>query len=165
LCTDVPGDLKENRQLFEAFLTDAQLQRSVLAAEVESGETTETVTMDAFWCIADHARFIELLTKYRWAEPNRTTLLSLELEFLRGGEAGDPRVDDWLILFPQVKKSQGDLWRFGTYEATTIKRATTGTGRYNVFTTSEDVKLAEYLVGARPGISHGRTTELRQVRR
>src|SRR5581483_1646553 len=92
-------------------------------------------------------------------------LLSLELEFLRGGEAGDPRVDDWLILFPQVKKSQGDLWRFGTYEATTIKRATTGTGRYNVFTTSEDVKLAEYLVGARPGISHGRTTELRQVRR
>ena len=103
LASDREEDLKFNEDLFIGLIGDSDLKHSELSVT----SVGERSAFKAFYGVVGHGRMLEVLDAYRWAEPYGTSLLRLESEFLHGASIGDPQIDDWILLMPQLQvKSQ-----------------------------------------------------------
>lgn len=147
LCSDEDGDLQYNATLFEKLLGESD--RSLFDLEVDVGGLRTKVS--AFTALIPADRMIDVLSAYRWAKPHTSSLLKLELDFLRGG-LGDPEIEDWILLMPQLQRSSRLPWQVAGETFTTVERARIdGGGRFKAFTVPYHRLMAEVLTGVSAG--------------
>ena len=90
---------------------------------------------------------LDMLDAYRWAEPYGTSLLELESQFLHGTAIGDPQIDDWLLLMPQLQLHRKP-WQTAGYTFISVERARVGGfGRFKAYTGPNHRKVAEIIIG------------------
>jgi hypothetical protein len=143
LASDRDEDLSVNEQLFARLLAESELMHSELSVT----SVGERFSFDAFYGIVVHDRMLEVLDAYVWAEPYGTTLLKLESEFLRGVAIGDPQIDDWLLLMPQLRTNRKP-WQTAGYTFSSVERARVdGFGRFKAYTGRNHRKVAEVISG------------------
>ncbi|MGK2955392.1 MAG: Z1 domain-containing protein [Solirubrobacterales bacterium] len=124
-------------------------------------------TATGFGTVVPNEAMVDLLRAYEWAngEPD----LAEELEFL-AGRYGDPAIDDWLVMLPQLKASTVPwTWPVGGFDATVHQRTYYRGERplLNALVGKEDRAVAETITGKREtGASdRGDALRLRQNRR
>ena len=143
LASDRDEDLKFNEELFIRLLADTDLKRSELS--VASGGKHSK--FDAWHGIVSHDRMLEMLDAYRWVEPYGTTLLELESQFLHGTAIGDPQIEDWLLVMPQLQLRRKP-WQTAGYTFISVERARVGGfGRFKAYTGPNHRKVAEIISG------------------
>lgn len=143
LASDREEDLKFNEDLFVRLLADSDLGHSELSV-VSSGKRS---AFDAFYGVVGHQRMLEVLDAYRWVEPYGTTLLTLESQFLHGTATGDPQIDDWLLLMPQLRSNRKP-WQTAGETFSSVERARVGEhGRFKAYTDPKHRKVAEVIGG------------------
>ena len=143
--SDVDDDLIKNERLFADLLTDAGIRRSTLMVQSADGLATKT---DAYWSIVSHEALTQALGAYLWEETVKHTVLAVELEFFRGKGLGDPAIDDWVILLPQLKASSRDPWEVAGRVLTTVERARVdGFGRFKAYSDPGHRRVAEIISG------------------
>jgi hypothetical protein len=96
-------------------------------------------------------RLIEFLKEYRFSKAN---LLSRQLAFLEG-QLGDPEIDRWAALWPQLEQSDRTWSLTDAHDVTIIRRHRFESGRFNVYTGSDHVAAAKLVNGVEsdPGAS------------
>jgi hypothetical protein len=152
--TLVPTDSKGNWTSLETRLRAYPLSRTDLAAG-----PLRTSALVTTWTSESMLTFLD---GFEWSGPGRT-LFEPVLNFLRG-EMGDPEIDDWRVVIPQIQKPDETATLAG-HRLAVVRRARdsrSGDGRFKVFTDPKDRLLAGYLAGmAAPDAS----TELAGLRR
>lgn len=142
LCSDIEEDLRHNQELFGGMIEGLELVDDEFVVEVHRAKRSAP----GYAGLADHATVTDVLSKYRWAEPNASSLLKLELEFLQG-EHGDPEIDDWLVYLPQVK-SKRLPWQVAGRTFSAVERSRVdNTGRFKAFTEPRHRLVAEVMTG------------------
>ncbi len=96
----------------------------------------------------------ELLGAYVFAEGSPD--LSQELEFL-DGKYGDPAIDDWAVLLPQLERASERTWRFGDRDLSVHLRGYWEKPLANAFTGPDTRAIGEAIVGVRH-VEHPLTT-------
>jgi hypothetical protein len=143
LASDRDEDLTFNEDLFAQLIADSDLMRSELSA-MSAGER---FSFDAFYGIIGHEPVLDVLDSYIWAEPYGRTLLKLESEFLHGTAIGDPQIDDWLLLMPQLRTNRKP-WQKAGYTFSSVERSRVdGFGRFKAYTGRNHRKVAEVISG------------------
>lgn len=146
LCSDVESDLRHNQNLFGEMIAGLDLIEDDYRIDVDGSVRSAP----GFGGLADHATVTALLSRYRWAEPHTSTLLTVELEFLRGRH-GDPEIDDWIVYLPQVKSTRLPWQIAGRTFAAVERSRVDNTGRFKAFTEPRHRLVAEVLTGVRTG--------------
>ncbi|MEH2484540.1 Z1 domain-containing protein [Bradyrhizobium sp. AZCC 2230] len=136
-------DVEHNASLFEKLLATRPPSPTKFSAKVDG--VGETPLFDAFALVATHKEILEVLRGMRWTTSD---LLSLELGYL-SGEMGDPAVDDWAVIMPQLKKPKRQ-WeaakaKFACVERTWIE--TPSGGRFLAFSDPKHRLVAECIAG------------------
>jgi hypothetical protein len=140
-----PESLGHNESLFRRLLESADVSREAL--EVTVGNRHESPM--AGIAVVGHDDFVEVLSHFRWVDDR--PLFTLELDYLRGAN-GDPEVDDWLIVLPQIRSSFRQPWQIGPHEFASVKRSRSdakgnlGVKRFKAFTTPAHRRIAEAVV-------------------
>jgi hypothetical protein len=146
LASDREEDLKFNEDLFIELIAESDLGHSELSV-ILAGERS---AFKAFYGVIGHSRMLEVLDAYRWAEPYGTKLLKLESEFLHGASMGDPQIDDWILLMPQLRSNRKP-WQTAGYTFSSVERARVGGhGRFKAYTDPDHRKVAEVISGKAP---------------
>jgi hypothetical protein len=149
MCTDVEELLRANAELFADQLRSTDLVLDDFVIEVDGRRSAAP----GYAGLIDHAAVVDVLGDYRWAEPNESSLLTLELEFLRG-RSGDPEIDDWVLYLPQLKNASRIPWQVGGLTFTTVERSRVdGFGRFKAFTEPRHRHVAEVLTGRSDGVA------------
>jgi hypothetical protein len=143
LASDGEEDLRFNEVLFTGLIAECELKNPELAVIVNGKRSA----FRAFCGIVGHNRMLDVLDAYRWAEPYGTTLLKLESQFLHGTAIGDPQIDDWLLLLPQLQRSNRKPWQPEGYTFTSVERAKVASGRFKVYTDPGHRVVAEVISG------------------
>jgi Z1 domain len=149
------------RTLVSDTAKDLEHNAALLAQLVDSAESFQdrrvqmkgsTVSAPGYLGIVTHSAVVECLTDYRWAKPDATTLIRLELEFFRGKSSiGDPEIEDWILYMPQVK-SKRDPWVVAERTFATVERSRVDSfGRFKAFSEPRHRQVAEILVGVADG--------------
>lgn len=100
------------------------------------------VKFSAYVARASPQAVIRYLDSYVWQDGK---LPMTRLTQFLAGSHGDPEIDGWLIVAPQVQV-EGAVWTHGGVGYKIMQRARTGTGgRYKVYTDPEHVNVARYL--------------------
>lgn len=138
-------DVFQNEEALRSLLRDRILRLRVFKAEIEA----TTVQNQSFVTEVEPSHIIEFLKAYRWVDGD-SKKLELQLEFL-SGKYGDPEIDRWLFVAP--KAGTDSAWTVNDVDIPIVERSRTETpgGRYGVYTTSRDVKLAMLLRGETNG--------------
>jgi hypothetical protein len=143
LASDRDEDLTSNENLFAQLIADSDLMHSELSVT----SAGERFWFDAFYGIIGHDSMLDVIDSYIWAEPYGTTLLKLESEFLHGTAIGDPQIDDWLLLMPQLRTNRKP-WQKAGYTFSSVERARVdGFGRFKAYTGRNHRKVAEVISG------------------
>jgi hypothetical protein len=143
LASDHDEDLKFNEELFIRLLANTDLKHSELSA-TSGGKHSK---FDAWYGIVSHDRMLGMLDAYRWVEPYGTTLLELESQFLHGAAIGDPQIEDWLLVMPQLQLHRKP-WQTAGYTFISVERARVGGfGRFKAYTGPNHRKVAEIISG------------------
>lgn len=145
LVSDVMEDLQANSLLFGDLLSKSSLEHD----EFRTKSTFGTATARGYAGIANHQAVLDVLKKYRWAEPDTSSLMHLEIEFFEGA-SGDPEIDDWIIYVPQVNSRRAN-WSVGGYDLATVERSRVGQRRFKAFTEPRHRRVAEVLTGILDG--------------
>lgn len=134
-------DIVFNERLFSELLGSLDLARTELRADA--------VATDAIVGIAEPDWVVSLLDRYRWLD--QRPLLAPELEFLRG-QHGDPEVDDWAIVAPQLQRgSAGVAWRIQELEFSVhLRKRAPGTHLVNAYAGPDDRAIASLIAGIAP---------------
>ena len=154
LCSDTETDLRHNEGLFGGMIASLDLVEDDFAVEVESA----TRTAPGFAGTVPHDTLVEVLARYRWAEPNTTSLLAVELEFLRG-KHGDPEIDDWIVYLPQVRSTRVPWQTAGRTFSAVERSRVDNSGRFKAFTEPRHRLVAEVLTGVRAGVPRSSAAE------
>ena len=93
---------------------------------------------------------ITFLKAYRWYDEKSPELkfgnpLRLQLEFLEGS-AGDPGIDRWLILSPEISKPQGSFELEGA-DLNVVYRSRQSPSRFNTYNDKTHRAFARHLAG------------------
>lgn len=139
LLSDVASDLKHNEELLKRLVRDAaDFRRRELWVKGEGASAPGVLG------IVPHSLVLGILGEYLWAKPDATTLLQLELDFLRGkSDVGDPEIDDWVLYMPQVKSNRTP-WRVDNFNFATVERSRIdNSGRFKAFSEPRHRHLAE----------------------
>jgi hypothetical protein len=96
--------------------------------------------------VVAQAELIQTLEKYRWLDGRR--LLAAEIEFLQG-KHGDPEIDDWVILAPQLGAGgAGVAWDVADTEFSVhLRNRNENTKLVNAYAGPEDRKVAAVIAG------------------
>jgi hypothetical protein len=144
LASDLEEDLKFNEGLFTRLIAECDFNNPGLTVTVNGKRSA----FQAFCGIVGHDRILEVLDAYRWAEPYGTRLLKLESQFLHGTAIGDPQINDWLLLLPQLQRSSRKPWQPAGYTFTSVERARVeGSGRFKAYTDPGHRLVAEVVSG------------------
>ncbi len=149
--TLAPTDEKSansNNSAAKLMLSGTGLLTETYFSVQRDGETREMV---AHWALLDKQNVLTFLESYRWSKPG---VLGPVLEFARGA-MGDPCIDDWLFVAPQLQ-DWDEFW-LGTKKAefSVAHRARVQVEPYRFKTYSEPRhrKILEYIVGIHEGDS------------
>ena len=117
------------------------------------------VEFPAYTGAAEPAQMRAFLSSYRFGPSEKDQgQLNLISEYLQGIH-GDPAIDRWLIVAPQLARATRDKpWSVpgvGDFSIRQRERVGDGLRRYNVFTESRHVALAEMLTGVSPSTRAG----------
>jgi hypothetical protein len=144
LASDRDEDLRFNEELFARLIADSDMLNPTLVATIKGKQAA----FRAYCGIIGHDRMLDVLDSYRWSEPYGTKLLKLESQFLHGTAIGDPQIDDWLLLLPQLQRSTRKPWQPAGYTFTSVERARTGeSGRFKAYTGPDHRSVAEVISG------------------
>jgi hypothetical protein len=149
-------DMQHNEGLVVSMIRGHRLERGSVSVDPGSAFT-------AFWTVLDTATVIHFLEQYRWL-PNFHPV-QLDIEFLKGN-VGDPGVDEWVFLAPQLGTAER-VWTALGVDLSSHQRTRTATDRFNVYTGSDHVRVAEYIAAVVPDAptANAVTRALRQPRR
>jgi hypothetical protein len=133
---------RANEELVRNILRAGRVNRLVLGHG--SGELTAVGGIRS----SDTVRL--LLDRYQFADGGRD--LAAELEFLDGGH-GDPNIDDWAVLLPQLRRATQRTWIHDGLELSVHRRGYWLNTKplANAFTGPEDKAVAETIAGC-PGV-------------
>lgn len=144
LASDREEDLKFNEELFTALIAECDLKNPELTVTIRGKRSA----FQAFCGIVGPDRMISVLDAYRWAQPYGTSLLALESQFLHGTAIGDPQIDDWLLLLPQLQRATRKPWQPAGYTFTSVERSRVGGyGRFKAYTGPDHRAVAEAVSG------------------
>jgi len=148
LCSDITADLGHNEALFGDLIRTADLRRDDFTIQQDGQQKSAP----GYAGVVDHAAVIDTLSNYRWAEPNTSSLLTLELEFLRGTSSlGDPQIDDWVLYLPQVTTKRM-AWQVAGLTLASVERSRVdNAGRFKAFTEPRHRRVAAVLTGQAEG--------------
>ncbi|MGA7087942.1 MAG: Z1 domain-containing protein [Candidatus Dormiibacterota bacterium] len=132
-------DVRYNDELITQLLGQVNLKRSSLTTEPGS-------TFDALTCSLKPDSVVRFLDSYRWLGGIRP--MQHELEFLSGTH-GEPEIDDWLFLAPQLANSEV-TWSALGLEFTSPYRSRTSTDRFGVYSDPSHVQVAKYIAQITP---------------
>jgi hypothetical protein len=132
-------DIAFNEQLFRTFLQSLDLEEIEFEAD--------DAKVRAIVGLASMEATLALLEHYRWHE--RRKLLAAELEFL-SGDQGDPEIDDWAVVLPQLQRSGSKAkWSLGGLKLSVhFRNRFEATNLVNAYAGPEDRKVAAVLSGA-----------------
>ena len=104
--------------------------------------------MSAYGVVASASQVSAILHEYLWADGLRD--LQQELEFL-DGKYGDPQIDEWLILLPQLSKVTERTWDVNARSASVHRRSywNRTAPLVNAYAGPDDRALAEIITGKR----------------
>jgi hypothetical protein len=104
--------------------------------------------MSAYGVVASASQVSAVLHEYLWADGLRD--LQQELEFL-DGKYGDPQIDEWLILLPQLSKVTERTWDVNARSASVHRRSywNQTAPLVNAYAGPDDRALAEMITGKR----------------
>lgn len=151
------GDIRLNENLFRELLESLQLDEAELRAD--EAKVRALIGVAA----GDAVRLV--LDTYRWHE--RRKLVAAELEFLSGAQ-GDPEIDDWAIIVPQLERSGTEAhWDVGGRRLSVhLRTRFQATNLVNAYSGPEDRKVAAVISGAADSQSiNTAAARLRQSRR
>lgn len=148
---------------------NAQLLRDLLESYgvTDYSWTIDTRAASGFGAVVTAAEMNAVLKTYIWANGEQD--LAEELGFL-SGLYGDPAIDDWLVMLPQLKSSSVPwTWPVGPYKASIHQRTYYRGERplLNALVGKEDRAFAETITGKRAMIDDdgGDVAGLRHARR
>ena len=121
-----------------SLLQDAPIKRYKLG-------TAERV-FEYYGGVRSHADVRALLEGYRFADASPD--LAQELEFL-DGKHGDPGIEDWAVLLPQLKRPSDRSWPLVGHHLSVHRRDYWRKPLANAFTGPEDKAIAEAISGRR----------------
>jgi hypothetical protein len=109
---------------------------------------------------------LAFLGSYRWRQAAAAAQFEPVLRFARG-ELGDPEIDRFLLLAPQIARGSLDPFRIdpGGYELRVVQRArvaTDGSMRYGAYTEPRHRLIAEWCCGTAEGTAQNIDTEQMQ---
>lgn len=146
LASDREEDLKFNDKLFTDLIAECDPKNTELAVTIGGKRSA----FHAFYGIVGADRMLSVLDAYRWADPYGTKLLELESQFLHGTAIGDPQIDDWLLLLPQLQHPSRKPWQPAGHTFTSVERArVAGYGRFKAYTDPDHRAVAEVISGKR----------------
>jgi hypothetical protein len=144
LASDREEDLKSNEELFGGLIAECDLKNPELAVTVGGKRSA----FRAFCGVVTSERLLAVLDAYRWAEPYGTSLLKLESEFLHGSGIGNPGINDWLLLLPQLRRPSRRPWQSAGSTFTSVERSRVGGyGRFKAYTDPDHRAIAEVISG------------------
>lgn len=129
---------RHNEAAVRGLLTSATFDRHVL--------TNAGVTVEALGGVRAREAVRALLGAYAFAD--RSNDFAPELEFI-DGKVGDPCIDDWAVLLPQLKQATEQTWPIATFQASVHRRAYWAKPLVNAFMGPTDKLIAESIVGLR----------------
>jgi hypothetical protein len=134
------ADRRHNESLFRRLIEEVGLDEFDLAAGARH--------MTAYGALTAAEPVRAALAAYLWADGLRD--LQQELEFLYG-QHGDPQIDDWLLLLPQLTRITERTWAIDGKSVSVHRRAYwNGTPPLvNAYAGPDDRALAEMVTGKR----------------
>jgi hypothetical protein len=144
LCSDIEEDLRHNADLFAELIRTADIRQYDFTIQLDGRRSSAP----GYASLVAHSAVVDTLSNYRWAEPHTSSLLTLELEFLRGESSlDDPEIDDWILYLPQVK-SEALPWQVAGHTFASVERSRIdNAGRFKAFTEPRHRLVAEVLTG------------------
>lgn len=135
------ADKRENETLVRELLRSGPMDRLVL--QDEAGEVA------AYGGVRSSEVVRQALDGYRFADGGRD--FAAELDFLDGGH-GDPGIDDWAVLLPQLRRATQRTWTHDGLELSVHRRGYWMQAKplANAFTGPDDKRVAEALTACRP---------------
>jgi hypothetical protein len=98
--------------------------------------------------IVDTDAIVNLFTKYKWADDSKP--LALDVDFLSGTSEFEPRIDDWLVMVPKLKKPKKPGWEIeiaGRKIPITYRSRIPEGLRVKAFSTGDHRRFARHLAG------------------
>jgi hypothetical protein len=141
-------DLAHNARLIDDLLTGKTSTTFDARISVDAAGT-QSITATAWTVNAEE--LLQMLTQYRWTKAHRTTLLQLELDFLRN-KHGDPEIDDWVVLAPILGTINNGTHPIDGHAIPLIRRSVNQHDRIKVMTTPKDRALAEIVTKKRDDV-------------
>ena len=143
VATQNPKEMKDNELVAIELLSAINLDKATLGYSQPDGSN---VDFDAVIGRATPKQILQFLRKYKWKD--QANVLVRELEFLSGGNLGDPQISDWLVLAPL--KESGIHWpgKLGvlTHSLTIKERSMVGE-RFGVYSEPRNVQVAKLIAG------------------
>jgi hypothetical protein len=128
-----------NQGALRTMLSGIELERARLS--LDGGAPTES-----YVAVVGTDAFVAFLAEYKWQRGKKP--LERDLEFL-SGEHIDPKINDWLVLAPQLQTEDPDRILPVNGRNLTVKnrqRDQTG-GRYGVYSEPDHVAIAKHVAG------------------
>jgi hypothetical protein len=152
------ADISFNEGLFRRLIEANPITYSELVSDENR--------VRSYNAVVAHAELVQTLEKYRWLDGRK--LLAAEIEFLQG-KHGDPEIDDWAVLAPQLEsEGAGVAWDVAGNELSVhLRRRDGNTKLVNAYAGPEDRKIASIIAGtdANSGARSGELQQLCQPRR
>lgn len=114
---------------------------------VSSPQDSKPYSMHAAIALVSHQAMVETLRKYEWQ--GKVAALASTLGLFTG-QMGDPQIEDWLVIAPQISEAEASgVWQVGTHALRVVNRSRhqDGSERYKAFTEPRHRKVAEGLIG------------------
>jgi hypothetical protein len=138
---------EHNDKLMRALLKGADIKLMELSVERGSAFKALCATLDA-------AAVLQFLRKYHWMDDLKP--IQHEVEFL-GAQHGDPGIDDWLFVAPQVDTAH-EPWKLANTAFSSPERARTPSGRFGVYSEPRHRPIAKYIARVREDDSAANST-------
>ncbi len=155
LAPDNPRDIGANSKTAQALVESAHPRRVALEAVVDGKRRGFTAIVGS----ATPTEVLRFLKNYVWA-PNTLAVIQREIDFLEmSPKAGDPGIDTWLIIAPQLKSADGLKWTAAGLDFSVKGRSRINeAGRFKAFSEPDHRAIASYLCGIEEGTTSSRAT-------
>lgn len=160
--TTLPEDeagARANEDLVAQMLSSAGDLR---AQTFDVSDGSRTFKMTANWLRIGNDVLVEMLRKFRFLDPHE---LEPALEFLEG-KMGDPEVEEWLVLAPQVESRAGKWRKFSGLTFSIADRTRRELSRgYKAFSEPRHRAVAEYVTSKKLYQGSGAVEDLKAPKR
>jgi len=145
--TLVPHDLVNvlaNADLMRSVLQGINLSKISIGVDIDSGKQEADFLVGRL----PINRVNDFILKYKWSENKQP--LKLLHEFLKGA-LGDPEIDNWLFLAPQLKEKH-NMWECnGHFYSIYSRQRVSQSGRINTYSDPQHAVIARFLSGVDRG--------------